>query len=126
MDSDWAEIVIGNLLSFVLRDSTKALGPTANKPKSKEAQAEAVSIFAAFKGFHPGFKAVNPSSIPLGVVIDDLAPKICLAMKLHYRKLPQTIGTKVLFAQFVDEAPLIIGESVLHILILCLFFFLQY
>ncbi|KAG9073275.1 hypothetical protein KI688_001067 [Linnemannia hyalina] len=95
LDSDWAEIVIGNLLSFVLRDSTKAIGPTANKPKSKEAQAEAVSIFAAFKGFHPGFKAVNPSSIPLGVVIDDLAPKICLAMKLHYKKLPQTIRTKM-------------------------------
>ncbi|KAF9537099.1 hypothetical protein EC957_008864 [Mortierella hygrophila] len=95
LDSDWAEIVIGNLLSFVFRDSTKALGPTANKPKSKEAQAEAVSIFTAFKMFHPGFKAVNPSSIPLGVVLDDLAPTIYLAMKLHYRKLPQTIRTKL-------------------------------
>ncbi|KAF9102242.1 hypothetical protein BGX30_009335, partial [Mortierella sp. GBA39] len=68
LDSDWAEIVIGNLLSFVLRDSTRLQGgPIARKPKSKEAQAEAVSIFAAFKKFHPGFKAVNPSSIPLGV-----------------------------------------------------------
>ncbi|KAG0353238.1 hypothetical protein BGX24_007307, partial [Mortierella sp. AD032] len=39
------------------------------------------------------------------VVIDDLAPKICLDMKLHYRKLPQTIRTKMEKLEF-DPADL--------------------
>lgn len=96
LDSDWAELVVGNLLSYVLRDSTAVLGPKAQKPKSKDALAEAKLIFEMFKAFHPRFKAVNPSQIPLGIVIDDLAPKICLDIKLHYRKLPETIRTKVI------------------------------
>jgi hypothetical protein len=102
LDSDWAEMVVGNLLSYVLRDSTSKQGPTAHKSKSQGALVEAISIFADFKKLHPGFQAVNPSDVPLGVVIDDLAPKICLDLKLHYRKLPQTIRTKVQIAQFVN------------------------
>ncbi|KAF9082447.1 hypothetical protein BGX23_012457 [Mortierella sp. AD031] len=76
LDSDWAETVVGNLLSYVLRDSTSARGPTAHKSKSQVALAEAVLIFKEFKILYSGFKAVNPSNIPLGVVIDDLAPKM--------------------------------------------------
>lgn len=95
LDSDWAELVVGNLLSYVLRDSTSVRGPKARKSKSQDALVEAGLIFETFKNLHPGFKAVNPSNIPLGVVIDDLAPKICLDIKLHYRKLPQTIRAKV-------------------------------
>ncbi|KAK3814497.1 MAG: hypothetical protein J3R72DRAFT_498322 [Linnemannia gamsii] len=105
LDSDWAEILVGNLLSFVLRDSTSVRGPTAHKSTSQDARAEAMSIFADFKKLHPGVKAVNPSNIPLSVVIDDLAPKICLDMKLHYRKLPQTIRTKMEKLEF-DPADL--------------------
>ncbi|KAF9083042.1 hypothetical protein BGX29_003437, partial [Mortierella sp. GBA35] len=95
LDSDWAETVVGNLLSYVLRDSTSARGPIAHKSKSQVALAEAVLIFKEFKTLYSGFKAVNPSNIPLGVVIDNLAPKIFLDLKLHYRKLPQTIRTKM-------------------------------
>ncbi|KAF8932755.1 hypothetical protein BGZ58_006833 [Dissophora ornata] len=94
-DSDWAETIVGNLLSYVLRDSTSVRGPTAHKSKSQDALAEAVLIFKEFKKLHPGFQAVNPSNIPLGVVTDDLAPKICLDLKLHYRKLPETLHTKM-------------------------------
>ncbi|KAG0364590.1 hypothetical protein BGX24_004542, partial [Mortierella sp. AD032] len=57
LDSDWAEILIGNLLSFVLRDSTSVRGPTAHKSTSQDARAEAMSIFADFKKLHPGVKA---------------------------------------------------------------------
>ncbi|KAK3846473.1 MAG: hypothetical protein J3R72DRAFT_486735 [Linnemannia gamsii] len=105
LDSDWAEILVGNLLSFVLRDSTSVRGPTAHKSTSQDARAEAMSVFADFKKLHPGVKAVNPSNIPLSIVIDDLAPKICLDMKLHYRKLPQTIRTKMEKLEF-DPADL--------------------
>ncbi|KAG0262830.1 hypothetical protein BGZ95_003949 [Linnemannia exigua] len=105
LDSDWAELVIGNLLSFVLRDSTSIRGPTAHKSMSQDARAEAMSTFADFKFLHPGVKAVNASNIPLSVVIDDLTSKICLAMKLHYRKLPQTIRTKMEKLEF-DPADL--------------------
>ncbi|KAF8945734.1 hypothetical protein BGZ47_002069 [Haplosporangium gracile] len=65
----------------------------------------AMSIFANFKKLDPGFKALNPSDIPLDVVIDDLAPVVCLAMKLHYRKSPQTIRTKMEKLEF-DSADL--------------------
>ena len=122
LDSAWADRLIGNLLSFVLRDSTSQQGTVANDPKSKDARAKAASIFEDFKKLHPGFKALNPSSIPLGIIIQELAPKICLAMKLHYRKLLQTIRTKVLIALVIDEAPLITGVCELHSL--TLYFFL--
>ncbi|KAF8945772.1 hypothetical protein BGZ47_001972 [Haplosporangium gracile] len=84
LDSDWAEMVVGNLLSYVLRDSTSVRGPTTQKFKSQDALAEVMSIFANVKKLHPGSKALNPSDIPLDVVIDDLAPVVCLTMKLHY------------------------------------------
>ncbi|KAF9906551.1 hypothetical protein EC991_000493 [Linnemannia zychae] len=105
LDSDWAETVVGNLLSFVLRNETNLLGPTARNPKRQQAQAEAQSIFDEFKKLHPGFTALNPSKLPLGITIDDLAPKICLAIKLHYRRLPQTIRTKMEKLGF-DSTPL--------------------
>ncbi|KAF9910422.1 hypothetical protein EC991_006689 [Linnemannia zychae] len=95
LDSDWAETVVGNLLSFVLRNETNLLGPAARNPNRQQAQAEAQSIFDEFKKLLPGFTALNPSKLPLGITIDDLAPKICLAIKLHYRRLPQTIRTKM-------------------------------
>ncbi|GJJ78229.1 hypothetical protein EMPS_10588 [Entomortierella parvispora] len=95
LDSDWAELVVGNLMSYVLRNSTSVRGPKAHKPTSQDALVEARLIFEGFKELYPGFKAVNPSDIPLGVVIDDLAPKICLDIKMHYRKLPKTIRAKM-------------------------------
>lgn len=121
LDSAWADRVIGNLLSFVLRDSTSPQGHEATELKSKDARAKAVSIFQDFKKLHPGFKALNPSSMPLAIVIQELAPKICLVMKMHYRKLPQTIRTEVLIALVIDEETLIVGECVLYILTSCIF-----
>ncbi|KAF9156468.1 hypothetical protein BG015_004949 [Linnemannia schmuckeri] len=94
LDSDWAEMVVGNLLSY-LRDSTTVRGPTARKSKSQDALAVVAFIFEDLKKLHPEFKAVNPSNISFGVVIDDLTPKVCLDLKLHYRKLPETIRIKM-------------------------------
>ncbi|KAF9150765.1 hypothetical protein BG015_007415 [Linnemannia schmuckeri] len=110
LDSDWAEIVVGNLLSYVLRHSTTVRGPTALKTTSKDALVEAVLIFEDFKELHREFKAVNQSNIPLGVVIDDSAPKIYLDLKLHYRKLPETIRTKIERLAF-DPANLLKAEQ---------------
>ncbi|KAF9134899.1 hypothetical protein BG015_003358 [Linnemannia schmuckeri] len=91
----WAEMVVGNLLLHLLRDSTIVRGPTTRKSTSQDSLAVAALIFEDFMKLYPGFEAVNPSNIPLGIVIDDLAPKVCLDLKLHDRKLPETIRTKM-------------------------------
>ncbi|KAF9943471.1 hypothetical protein BGZ70_005929, partial [Mortierella alpina] len=95
LDSDWAETLVGNLLSYVLRGSTSAMGPKPKKEMTQDALAQAVLTFEEFKVLHPGLEAINPSKLPLGIVTDDLAPKICLDLKMHFRKLPQTLRAKM-------------------------------
>ncbi|KAF9147134.1 hypothetical protein BG015_011284 [Linnemannia schmuckeri] len=99
---DMAVSIVNTAKRFVYKmlemQILRELLPTL-KPKSQDALAEAMSIFANFKKLHPRFRALNPSNIPFGVVIDGLAPVLRLAMKLHYRKLPRIIRIKALIAQ---------------------------
>lgn len=98
LDSAWADRLVGNLLSFVLRNSTRIQGTVASSATAQDAREKAVSIFADFKRLRPNFAALNPSDIPLAIVIQELAPKIILAMKMHYRRLLETIRTRVIIA----------------------------
>ncbi|GJJ71752.1 hypothetical protein EMPS_04109 [Entomortierella parvispora] len=94
--SDWLERFVQNLLSFVLRGSSDMKGGRRPvKDQSKDAVVEAQSTFDEFKAFHPEFEALNPSNLPLSNVIAELTPKICLAIKQHYRKLPTTLCNKL-------------------------------
>ena len=98
LGKDSAEVIIRNLISFALRGSTSTqAGRKAERTESVRAYALAVSIFEQFRALHPSIKALNPDHIPLSKVQQDLAPKICLAIKMHYRKLPTTIIDKVMF-----------------------------
>ncbi|KAG0284117.1 hypothetical protein BGZ97_008299 [Linnemannia gamsii] len=96
LDSAWADRLVGNLLSFVLRNSTRIQGTVASSATAQDAREKAVSIFADFKRLRPNFAALNPSDIPLAIVIQELAPKIILAMKMHYRRLLETIRTRMI------------------------------
>ncbi|KAG0027192.1 hypothetical protein BGZ83_005277, partial [Gryganskiella cystojenkinii] len=93
--SDWLERFTQNLLSFVLRGSTDSQGRPPKKDQAKDAVAEARTTFDTFKALHKGLKALNPSGLPLSNIISELTPKICLAIKLHYRKLPATLCNKL-------------------------------
>lgn len=96
LDSDWAERFVQNLLSFVLRNSIVPQGRPPASDKSKDAVAEAISTFNEFKKtLCPGFKALNSTDLALSNIIAELAPKICLDQKLHYRRIPETLRTKV-------------------------------
>jgi hypothetical protein len=64
LDSDWAEMVVRNLLSYVLRDSTSNQGPIAHKSKSQRALVEAISIFADFKKLHPDSRLLTHPTYP--------------------------------------------------------------
>ncbi|KAF9079325.1 hypothetical protein BGX23_004378 [Mortierella sp. AD031] len=98
LGKDSAGVIIRNLISFALRGSTSAqAGRKAEKTESVCAYALAISIFEQFRALHPSIKALNPDHIPLSNVQQELAPKICLAIKMHYRKLPTTIVDKVMF-----------------------------
>lgn len=97
LGKDAAEVIIRNLISFALRGSSSAqAGRKAEKPESIRAQALAMSIFEQFRALHPSIKALNPDNIPLANVQQDLAPKIGLAIKMHYKKLPTTIIDRVM------------------------------
>jgi hypothetical protein len=99
LGKDSAGVIIRNLISFALRGSTSAqAGRKAEKPESVCAYALAASIYEQFRALHPSIKALNPDHIPLSNIQQDLAPKICLAIKMHYRKLPTTIINKVLIS----------------------------
>ncbi|KAF8924330.1 hypothetical protein BGZ47_004111, partial [Haplosporangium gracile] len=96
LDSEWAERFVQNLLSFVLRNSTAPQGRPPTSDKSKDAIVEAISTFNKFKTtLCPGFKALNSSDLALSNIIAELAPKICLDLKLHYRRMPETLRTKL-------------------------------
>ncbi|KAG9064049.1 hypothetical protein KI688_003228 [Linnemannia hyalina] len=96
LDSDWAERFVQNLLSFVLRNSIVPQGRPPASDKSKDAVAEAISTFNEFKKtLCPGFKALNSTDLALSNIIAELAPKICLDQKLHYRRIPETLRTKL-------------------------------
>ncbi|KAK3820792.1 MAG: hypothetical protein J3R72DRAFT_459524 [Linnemannia gamsii] len=96
LGKDSAGVIIRNLISFALRGSTTAhSGRKAEKTESVRAYALAISIFEQFRALHPSIKALNPDHIPLSNIQQDLAPKICLAIKMHYRKLPTTIIDKM-------------------------------
>ncbi|KAI8605997.1 hypothetical protein EDD21DRAFT_427217 [Dissophora ornata] len=96
LDSEWAERFLQNLLSFVLRNSTVTQGRPPASDKSKDAVAEAISTFNEFKKtLCPGFKALNPSDLALSNIIAELAPRICLNLKLHFRRMPETLRTKL-------------------------------
>jgi hypothetical protein len=85
LGKDSAGVIIRNFISFALRGSTSAqAGRKAEKPESVRAYALAISIFEQFRALHPSIKALNPDHIPLSKVQQDLAPKICLAIKMHY------------------------------------------
>ncbi|KAK3838113.1 MAG: hypothetical protein J3R72DRAFT_448904 [Linnemannia gamsii] len=70
-------------------------GRKAEKTESVRAYALAISIFEQFRALHPSIKALNPDHIPLSNIQQDLAPNFCLAIKMHYRKLPTTIIDKM-------------------------------
>ncbi|KAG0356239.1 hypothetical protein BGX24_006449, partial [Mortierella sp. AD032] len=96
LGKDSAGVIIRSLISFALRGSTTAqVGWKAEKTESVRAYALAISIFEQFRALHPSIKALNPDHIPLSNIQQDLAPKICLAIKMHYRKLPTTIIDKM-------------------------------
>ena len=65
------------------------------KDRVFRAYALAVAIFEQFRALHPSIKALNPDCIPLSEVQQDLVPKICLAIKMHYRKLLTSLVDKV-------------------------------
>ncbi|KAG0328261.1 hypothetical protein BG004_002579, partial [Podila humilis] len=50
--------------------------------------------FEEFKEQSPKFDALNSSDLALGSIIRELAPKICLYLKLHFRKLTEILRTK--------------------------------
>jgi hypothetical protein len=111
--SDWLERFVQNLLSFVLRDSTDlGSGRRPAKDQAKDAVVEARRTFDEFRAFHVGFQALNPSNLPLSNVISELTPKVCLAIKLHYRKLPATLCNKVMIAH-LNEVVSKFGQCVL-------------
>ncbi|KAG9068054.1 hypothetical protein KI688_011646 [Linnemannia hyalina] len=96
LDSEWAERFIQNLLFFALRNSTVPQGRPPASDKSKDAIAEVISTFNEFKeALWPGFKALNSSNLALSNIIAELAPKICLDLKLHCRRMPETLRTKL-------------------------------
>ncbi|KAK3844974.1 MAG: hypothetical protein J3R72DRAFT_436641 [Linnemannia gamsii] len=98
LGKDSAAVIIRNLISFALRGSTTAqAGRKAEKTESVRAYALAISIFEQFRALHPSIKALNPDHIPLSNIQQDLAPKICLAIKMHYQKLPTIIIDKLGF-----------------------------
>lgn len=102
LDSEWAERFIQNLLSFVLRNATVHLGRLPASDKSKDAVAQAISTFNEFKKtLCPGFKAINSSELALSNIIAELAPKMCLDLKMHYRRMPETLKNKVPFLHSV-------------------------
>lgn len=104
LDSEWAERFVQNMLSFVLRNSTAPQGRPPASDKSKDAVAEAISTFNEFKKtLCPGFQALNSSDLALSNIIADLAPKMVLDLKLHYRRLPETLRTKVPLIHSIDQ-----------------------
>ncbi|KAG0074662.1 hypothetical protein BGZ90_010572 [Linnemannia elongata] len=93
---DSGEVIIRNLISFALRGSASTqTGRKAEKPDPVRSYTLAISIFGQFQALHPPIKALNPDHIPLSKVQQDLVPKICLAIKMHYRKLPTIIVDKM-------------------------------
>ncbi|KAG0047962.1 hypothetical protein BGZ89_004737, partial [Linnemannia elongata] len=96
LGKDSGGVIIRNLISFALRGSASTqAGRKAEKPDSVRSYTLAISIFEQFQALHPSIKALNPDHIPLSKVQQDLVPKICLAIKMHYRKLPTTIVDKM-------------------------------
>ncbi|KAK3843964.1 MAG: hypothetical protein J3R72DRAFT_419838 [Linnemannia gamsii] len=96
LDSEWAERFVQNLLSFVLRNSTNPQGRPPASDKSKDAVAKAISTFNEFKNsLCPGFQALNSSDLALSNIIAELAPKMVLDVKMHYRRMPETLRTKL-------------------------------
>jgi len=96
LGKDSAGVIIRNLISFALRGSTSAqAGWKAEKIGSVRAYALAIAIFEQFRVLYPSVKALNPDHIPLSKVQQDLVPKICLAIKMHYRKLLTSLVDKV-------------------------------
>ncbi|KAF9915447.1 hypothetical protein FBU30_002003 [Linnemannia zychae] len=65
LNSDWVERSIQNLMSFVLRNSTASQGP------------------------------LNASDLALSNIIAELASKVSLDLKFHYRRLTETLETKL-------------------------------
>ncbi|KAF9916093.1 hypothetical protein FBU30_001550 [Linnemannia zychae] len=103
LNSDWAERFIQNLMSFVLRNSTASQGRKPSKEESKDAAEEAISTFDEFKRtLCPEFKALNASDLALSNIIAELAPKVSLDLKLHYRRLTETLKTKLLTKLSMD------------------------
>ncbi|KAH7044405.1 hypothetical protein BKA57DRAFT_104584 [Linnemannia elongata] len=96
LGKDSGGVTIRNLISFALRGSASTqAGRKAEKPDSVHSYTLAISIFEQFQALHPSIKALNPNHIPLSKVQQDLVPKICLAIKMHYRKLPTIIVDKM-------------------------------
>lgn len=76
----------------MLRNSTVPQGRPPASDKSKDAVVEAISTFNEFKTtLCAGFKSLNSSDLALSSIIAELAPKMCLDLKLHYRRMPETL-----------------------------------
>ncbi|KAF9925630.1 hypothetical protein FBU30_004615 [Linnemannia zychae] len=83
-------------MSFVLKNSTAPQGRKPSKEESKDAVEEATSTFGEFKRtLCPEFKALNASDLALSNIIAELAPKVSLNLKLHYRRLKEALKTKL-------------------------------
>ncbi|KAF9544268.1 hypothetical protein EC957_012231 [Mortierella hygrophila] len=96
LDSDWAERFVQNILSLVLRNFTVPQGCPPASDTSKDAVAEAISTFNEFKKtLCPGSKALNSTDLALSNIVAELAPKFCLDLKLHCKRMPETLRIKL-------------------------------